>query len=74
MWQTIRSIASLLLSYGLLLLANGLFGTVESCADRLRQLQTLGVDEVACMVDFGIATPQLRESMQHLDRLRKLIQ
>ena len=40
MWQTIRSIASLLLSYGLLLLANGLFGTVLGLRSKLEGFST----------------------------------
>ena len=40
MWQTIRSIASLLLSYGLLLLANGLFGTLLGLRSKLEGFST----------------------------------
>ena len=40
MWNTIRSIASLLLSYGLLLLANGLFGTLLGLRSKLEGFAT----------------------------------
>ncbi len=40
MWNTIRSIASLLLSYGLLLLANGLFGTLLGLRAKLEGFST----------------------------------
>ncbi|MBL6933126.1 MAG: MFS transporter [Rhodospirillales bacterium] len=40
MWETIRSIASLLLSYGLLLLANGLFGTLLGLRSKLEGFST----------------------------------
>jgi len=48
---------------------SGLFGTVDSCTDRVQQLAQLGVGEIACMVDFGIDTPRLRESLAHLSQL-----
>jgi len=31
----------------------GLIGTVEHCRRQLRRFQDAGVDEVACLVDFG---------------------
>ena len=40
MWNTIRSISSLLLSYGLLLLANGLVGTLLGLRSRLEGFST----------------------------------
>ena len=40
MWETVRSIASLLLSYGLLLLANGLFGTLLGLRSKLEGFST----------------------------------
>ena len=49
MWQTIRSIASLLLSYGLLLLANGLFGTLLGLRSKLEGFST----EVVGMIMSG---------------------
>jgi natural product biosynthesis luciferase-like monooxygenase protein len=32
----------------------GLFGTPAECLDKVRALGALGVDEVACLVDFGL--------------------
>ncbi|MEP3247570.1 MAG: MFS transporter [Sneathiella sp.] len=40
MWNTIRSVASLLLSYGLLLLANGMFGTLLGLRSRVEDFST----------------------------------
>ncbi|TDK52116.1 MupA/Atu3671 family FMN-dependent luciferase-like monooxygenase, partial [Antarcticimicrobium luteum] len=34
---------------------SGLFGTVEDGLARVEQLKRIGVDEVACLIDFGIA-------------------
>ncbi len=33
---------------------SGLFGTVEDAIARVNQLTTIGVDEIACLVDFGV--------------------
>jgi hypothetical protein len=35
---------------------SGLFGTVEDCLGRVEQVRSIGVDEIACLVDFGIET------------------
>lgn len=33
---------------------HSLCGTIEQCADRAAALQAVGVDEIACLVDFGV--------------------
>ncbi|MFJ9153153.1 MupA/Atu3671 family FMN-dependent luciferase-like monooxygenase [Streptomyces sp. NPDC102270] len=48
---------------------SGMFGTVEECMAMLKQLADAGVDEVACLVDFGVATDQVVDGLQHLARL-----
>ncbi|HET8841910.1 MAG TPA: LLM class flavin-dependent oxidoreductase, partial [Ktedonobacteraceae bacterium] len=50
---------------------NGLFGTPESCQTMLSRLQSVGVNEVACLMDFGIDTDTLLESLQYLNQLRE---
>lgn len=35
--------------------SSALIGTPESCAPILDKLQAIGVDEIACFIDFGIA-------------------
>ena len=32
----------------------GLFGTPESCLATVDRLRGLGVDEIACLIDFGV--------------------
>jgi natural product biosynthesis luciferase-like monooxygenase protein len=49
----------------------GLIGTPESCAATLERLRGVGVDEVACLIDFGVATDQVLASLPHLDALRR---
>jgi hypothetical protein len=35
---------------------SGLFGTVDSCTARIDRLAAIGVDEIACLIDFGVPT------------------
>ncbi len=51
---------------------NGLFGTPESCLPLLRELSEIGVDEVACLIDFGVPSELVLRHLQHLNRLREL--
>ncbi|MBK8257183.1 MAG: LLM class flavin-dependent oxidoreductase [Polyangiaceae bacterium] len=50
---------------------NGLFGTVDVCLEFVDRLKGVGVDEIACLVDFGIATETVLESFVHLNELRE---
>jgi phthiocerol/phenolphthiocerol synthesis type-I polyketide synthase D len=50
----------------------GLIGTPESCLPLLRQLRAIGVDEAACLLDFGPPHRRIVESLPHLARLRDL--
>ncbi len=54
MRKTIRSIASLLLSYGLLLLANGLFGTLLGLRSKLEGFSTETIGLVMAGYFFGL--------------------
>jgi len=50
-----------------------LIGTPEKCLDLIARLKQIGVDEVACFIDFGIDTASVLNSLQHLVRLRDLV-
>src|SRR6185369_11108448 len=50
---------------------SGLFGTPETCLALIRKLQAMGVDEVACLIDFGIETPTV---LAHLEDLASVLQ
>lgn len=50
----------------------GIFGTPASCIPLIDQLKLAGVDEVACLIDFGVDDELVLESLQYLDQLRKL--
>ena len=49
----------------------GLFGTPESCAATVDRLRAMGVDEIACLIDFGVDTETVLASLRHLDSLRR---
>jgi hypothetical protein len=48
---------------------SGLFGTVERCRQMVVRLAAIGVDEVACLIDFGVPTEQVLESLPRLKQL-----
>ncbi|RUS60149.1 LLM class flavin-dependent oxidoreductase [Pseudorhodobacter sp. E13] len=45
---------------------SGLFGTVEDCLARVESLKRIGVTEVACLIDYGIATETVMEGLYPL--------
>ncbi|MCI4066803.1 LLM class flavin-dependent oxidoreductase [Micromonospora sp. R77] len=49
----------------------GLFGTVEDGRRRVAQLRAIGVDEVACLIDFGLPDQVVLDGLVHLDALRR---
>ena len=53
---------------------SGLLGTPEHCADLIDQLKAIGVDEVACLVDFGIAHDRVLGALDHLALAKELSQ
>jgi natural product biosynthesis luciferase-like monooxygenase protein len=51
---------------------SGLLGTPEHCADLIDQLKAIGVDEVACLVDFGVAHGQVLAALEQLAVAKEL--
>jgi len=51
---------------------SGLFGTPEQCLRMVRRLQEIGVDEIACLIDFGVPTDVVLRELASLDLLRRL--
>lgn len=47
-----------------------LFGTPETCLAMIQQLQEIGVDEVACLIDFGLAPELVLEGLEHLAKVQ----
>lgn len=49
---------------------NTLFGTVGKCAKLVDHLLEVGVDEIACLVDFGLDIKSVIEGLGYLSELR----
>ncbi|MFQ5678534.1 MAG: MupA/Atu3671 family FMN-dependent luciferase-like monooxygenase [Gemmatimonadota bacterium] len=49
---------------------SGLLGTPERCLRMVRELQDAGVDELACLIDFGVETDVVLRALPALSRLR----
>lgn len=52
--------------------ANSLIGTPASCMKMVDRLKAMGVDEVACLIDFGVDVDLVMESLDHLVVLKEL--
>ena len=48
-----------------------LLGTPDSCSTLVEQLAASGVNEVACLLDFGLAPEAILAGLPHLDALRE---
>lgn len=53
---------------------SGLFGTPESCLNIIAKLQSNGIDEVACLIDFGVNPDTVLEHLHLLNNLRQAVQ
>jgi natural product biosynthesis luciferase-like monooxygenase protein len=51
-----------------------LIGTVTSCLPMVDRLLEGDVDEVACLIDFGVDTGSVLEGLKHLAELKRLVQ
>ena len=50
---------------------SALLGTIDSCSAMIERLRNVGVDEIACFIDFGPEPELVMSSMVHLDALRR---
>jgi len=50
---------------------NTLMGTPAKCSRVIEQLLAAGVDEVACLVDFGVDADAVLGNLQYLNELRE---
>ena len=51
-----------------------LFGTPATCSETVRFVQEAGVDEIACLIDFGVEDRAVLESLPLLNELRRRFQ
>ncbi|MEW6301937.1 MAG: MupA/Atu3671 family FMN-dependent luciferase-like monooxygenase [Verrucomicrobiota bacterium] len=50
---------------------SGLFGTPATCARMVECCRNAGVDEIACLLDFGVPTARVLDSLENLNDLRE---
>lgn len=48
----------------------GIFGTPTECVETVQRIAALGIDELGCLMDFGIDTGLVLESLPYLDALK----
>jgi natural product biosynthesis luciferase-like monooxygenase protein len=51
---------------------SGLFGTIDDAVARVEHLKRIGVGEVACLIDYGITTPQVLAGLEPLAEVLRL--
>jgi len=52
---------------------SGLFGSPATCRGTIDRLRTLGVDEIGCLVDFGVPCDTALEGLRRLADLRDVL-
>lgn len=50
----------------------GLFGSYEKCLDMVDQVEQIDVDEIACLIDFGVDEETVLQSLEKLNVVRIL--
>ena len=51
---------------------SGLFGTVEDAVKRVEELKAIDIDEVACLIDYGIPTAVVLEGLKPVAEVLRL--
>jgi natural product biosynthesis luciferase-like monooxygenase protein len=51
--------------------SSGLFGTPDLCVQMVDRLKEIGVDEIACLIDFGVDRDSVLESLRYLNEVRE---
>lgn len=50
---------------------SGLIGTVSSCLETVERIKAIDVDEIACLIDFGVEIGSVLESFSLLEQLKR---
>ena len=53
---------------------SGLFGTPETCLKMVDRLAEIGVDEIACLIDFGVSPDVVLEHLEALNTVQERAQ
>ncbi|MGI9316036.1 MAG: MupA/Atu3671 family FMN-dependent luciferase-like monooxygenase [bacterium] len=51
---------------------SGLFGSYEKCLDMVDKIEEIGVDEIACLIDFGVDENTVLSGLENLNVVRIL--
>lgn len=51
---------------------SGLFGTVETCLKMVEKLKALHIDEIGCLIDFGVPSPLAMKHLEYLNEVREI--
>ena len=49
---------------------SGLFGTPDSCQELVREIARMGVDEIGCLIDFGVDTDLVLKHLTYINELK----
>ncbi len=52
--------------------SSALFGTPEQCLEMVRKVRAIGVDEIGCLIDFGVDSARVLAQLEQLHRLKEL--
>ncbi|MCP3987172.1 MAG: LLM class flavin-dependent oxidoreductase [bacterium] len=50
---------------------SGLFGSVETCLATVERVKAIGVDEIGCLIDYGVSTEDMLKSLHFLNQVRE---
>ncbi|MFT6388649.1 MAG: natural product biosynthesis luciferase-like monooxygenase protein [Cellvibrionaceae bacterium] len=53
--------------------SSGLFGTTETCVKMINRCKAAGVDEIACLLDFGVETEKVMGGLPLLKEVRDAV-
>ena len=53
---------------------SGLFGGIERCVEIAREVQAIDVDEIGCLIDYGVADGTMLESLPRLAEVLRRVQ
>ncbi len=59
------------LAYQRYVRTSALIGSPETCAPIVERMRSLGVDEVACLIDFGVDADSVRASLPWIEALKR---
>jgi natural product biosynthesis luciferase-like monooxygenase protein len=50
---------------------SGLFGSPDTCTKMAERARAVGIDEIACLIDYGVPTERVLASLDALDEVRR---